>query len=35
MRVQWYILDLDAFFDDPRHTVAVTGTVACERWVAS
>lgn len=30
MRVQWYIPDLDVFFDDPRHTVTVTGTVECE-----
>ena len=35
MRLRWNILDLDAFFDDPRHTVAVTGTVTCERSEAS
>lgn len=30
MRLQWFIANLDDFFDDPRHTVAVTGRVRCD-----
>ena len=30
MRLVWFIPDLDAFFDDPRHAVVITGRVLCE-----
>lgn len=30
MDVRWSIADLDAFFDDPRHRVALSGRVRCE-----
>ncbi|HEY9289999.1 MAG TPA: hypothetical protein VIP98_01850 [Microlunatus sp.] len=30
MRLRWDIPDLDAFIEDPRHTVTVTGRIVCE-----
>lgn len=30
MQVRWFIPDLDAFFDDPRHQVVITGRVLCD-----
>lgn len=30
MQVRWFIPDLDAFFDDPRHAVVITGRVGCD-----